>query len=103
MKAEYIKIFSLLIAVFYINILEISDVSNKLKKNQADDIKNDYDYARLLIGKSYRTDDDNESIDNCEDSSENYFSYLTKGKSFKFDKYVDERDSVSNNYYIIFI
>ena len=49
MKAEYIKIFSLLIAVFYINILEIKDVSYKLKKNQSNNIKNEYDYAQSFI------------------------------------------------------
>ena len=57
----------------------------------------------LLYDTSGRTEDDKESIENCEDSSENYFSYFTEGKQFKFDKYVDERDSVNNNHYLIFI
>ena len=40
------------------------------------------------------------SIENCKNSDENYFSILVKGDKFKFDKYVDERDSVNNNYII---
>ena len=41
-------------------------------------------------------EEDIESIENCESSSENYFSYYTEGKQFKFDKYIDARDSVNN-------
>ena len=99
MKVEYIKIFSLLIALFYINILEINNL-RRANKNQ-DYAKNEDDYIRLL--DSIRTEDDKESIKNCEDSSDNYYSYYTKGIEFKFDKYVDERDAVINNYYNILI
>ena len=102
MKVEYIKIFTLLIALFYINILEINDL--RRTNNNQDNIKNEDDYIRLLNGydtSGRNNEDDVVSIENCEDSSENYFSYLTSGKEFKFDKYVDERDAVNNNYYNI--
>ena len=97
MKGEYIKIFSLLIALFYINILEINNIrlKNKQKNNNID---NKNDYFRLLYdydtsGRS--NSDDIDSIENCESSDEDYFSYLTTGQEFKFDKYVDSRDSVN--------
>ena len=97
MKGEYIKIFSLLIALFYINILEINNIrlNNKQKNNN---INNKNDYFRLLYdydtsGRS--NSDDIDSIENCESSDEDYFSYLTTGQEFKFDKYVDSRDSVN--------
>ena len=97
MKGEYIKIFSLLIALFYINILEINNIrlKNKQKNNN---INNKNDYFRLLYdydtsGRSNSGDID--SIENCESSDEDYFSYLTTGQEFKFDKYVDSRDSVN--------
>ena len=44
MKAEYIKIFSLLIALFYVNILEL----NNLRKRNKSSNKNDIEYFRLL-------------------------------------------------------
>ena len=97
MKGEYIKIFSLLIALFYLIIFEINNIrlKNKQKNNN---INNKNDYFRLLYdydtsGRS--NSDDIDSIENCESSDEDYFSYLTTGQEFKFDKYVDSRDSVN--------
>ena len=96
MKGEYIKIFSLLIAIFYVNFLEINNIrtTNKKKNYYAG---NENDYFRLLYDydTSTRTNkDDIESIENCENSYGNYFSYLTNGQEIKFDKYIDSRDSV---------
>ena len=99
MKGEYIKIISLLIALFYVNILEISNIKNQNKKRKTDGAEN-IDYFRLLNGDytvGRNDEDDKKSIENCKNSDENYFSILVKGDKFKFDKYVDERDSVSNN------
>jgi hypothetical protein len=64
-----------------------------MKKNN--NINNKNDYFRLLYDydTSGRNSDDTESIENCESSD--YFSYLTSGQEFKFDKYVDSRDSVN--------
>ena len=95
MKGEYIKIFSLLIALFYINILEINNIRLINKKKNNNNINNKNDYFRLLYDydTSGRNSDDAESIENCESSD--YFSYLTSGQEFKFDKYVDSRDSVN--------
>jgi hypothetical protein len=97
MKGEYIKIFSILIAIFYVNFLEINNIraTNKKKNYYAG---NQNDYFRLLYdydtsGRS--NSDDIDSIENCESSDEDYFSYLTTGQEFKFDKYVDSRDSVN--------
>jgi len=96
MKGEYIKIFSLLIALFYINILEINNIrlKNKQKNNN---INNKNDYFRLLYDydtSKRNNKDDIESIENCENSYGDYFSYLTNGQEIKFDKYIDSRDSV---------
>ena len=98
MKGEYIKIISLLIALFYVNILEITNIKNQNKKRKTNNTDN-IDYFRLLNGDYTvgRIDDDKKSIENCKNSDENYFSILVKGDKFKFDKYIDERDSVSNN------
>ena len=99
MKVEYIKIFALLIALFYVNILEINQLRKKNNK-PINNIKDEDDYIRYLKGeydKSSRTyQKDKDSIQNCENSNEDYFSYYISGASFKFDKYVDERDSVNN-------
>lgn len=98
MKSEYIKIISLLIALFYVNILEINNLRRK-KNASPNNISKD-DYVRLLKGDydtSGRSDqNDINSIENCEDSSEDYFSYYRDGKNFVFDKFVDQRDSVNN-------
>ena len=96
MKGEYIKIFSLLIAIFYVNFLEINNIrtTNKKKNYNAG---NENDYFRLLYDydTSTRTNkDDIESIENCENSYGDYFSYLTSGQEIKFGKYIDSRDSV---------
>ena len=96
MNGEYIKIFSLLIAIFYVNFLEINNIrtTNKKKNYYAG---NQNDYFRLLYDydTSTRTNkDDIESIENCENSYGDYFSYLTSGQEIKFDKYIDSRDSV---------
>ena len=100
MKGEYIKIFTLLIALFYINILEINNIrkANKRRKNT---INNDEDYVRFLkddftVGRDDQ--DDKDSIKTCQNSDEDYFDILAYGKSFTFNKYVDERDAVNNKY-----
>ena len=96
MKGEYIKIFSLLIAIFYVNFLEINNIrtTNK-KKNYYAGNKNDYFRLLYDYDTSTRTNkDDIESIENCENSNGDYFSYLTNGQEIKFDKYIDSRDSV---------
>ena len=99
MKGEYIKIFTLLIALFYINILEINNIRNANKK-KLNNINNDEDYIRYLKDDEYtigRTDEDDiESIKNCQNSDEDYFSSLVSDGNFTFNKYVDERDSVNN-------
>ena len=38
--------------------------------------------------------DDIDSIEKCQDSDKDYFSYYIKGEKFKFDKYIDEKNSV---------
>lgn len=99
MKNEYIKIFSLLIAIFYVNILEVNYI-RQANKRKTDVINNDEDYVRYLKDEdytSYRTNkDDIKSIENCQNSDDNYFSYFVSGEEFKFNKYVDTRDSVIN-------
>ena len=101
MKGEYIKIISLLIALFYINILEINNFrrTNKKKANKIDD---EEDYVRFLKDIDYtegrNIKEDKESIENCKNLDENYFSAIFNGETFKFKKYVDKRDSVSFNY-----
>ena len=107
MKSEYIKIFSLLITIFYINIFEINNLRT-LNKKKNDDIDNKNDYFRLLYDydtSNRNNNEDVESIENCEDSDGDYFSYLVSGQEFKFNKYVDSRDSVIKIiiYNIIFI
>jgi len=101
MKGEYLKIFTLLIALFYINILEINNI-RRANKRKTNNINNDEDYVRFLKDDDYtkdRTDsDDIASIKNCQNSDEDYFFYLAEGEKFEFNKYVDERDSVNNNY-----
>ena len=99
MKNEYIKIFSLLIAIFYVNILEVNYI-RQANKRKTDVINNDEDYVRYLKDEDYtssRTNkDDIKSIENCQNSDDNYFSYFVSGEEFKFNKYVDTRDSVIN-------
>ena len=94
MKAEYIKIFSLLISLFYVNILEL----NNLRKRNKSSNKNDIEYFRLLDDEydtSKRNNkDDIDSIEKCQDSDKDYFSYYIKGEKFTFDKYIDEKNSV---------
>ena len=101
MKGEYIKIFTLLIALFYVNILEINNIrrANK-RKNKI--INNDEDYVRFLKDDDYtegrNNQDDIESVEKCQKSDRDYFKILAKGKTFIFNKYVDERDAVNNKY-----
>ena len=103
MKGDFLKIIALLIAFFYINILEINNI-RKAHINKMKNINSEEDYVRFLKDEDYtagRTDpDDIKSIENCQDSDEEYFSYFATNKSFKFTKYVDERDSVIQNYII---
>ena len=107
MKGEYIKIFTLLIALFYVNILEINNIrrANKMKNKI---INNDEDYVRFLKDDDYtegrENQEDRESVKNCKSvlehqkSDDDYFEILAKGKTFIFNKYVDERDAVNNKY-----
>jgi len=100
MKGEYIKIFTLLIALFYVNILEINNIrrANKTKNNI---INNDKDYVRYLdddYTKERNDKDDKDSIKTCQNSDQDYFDHLVTGTSFTFNKYVDERDAVNNRY-----
>ena len=99
MKGEYIKIFTLLIALFYINILEINNI-RRANKRRNNIINNDEDYVRFLKDFTEGRDDskDKESIENCQKSDDYYFSKLVTGENFTFNKYVDERDAVNNNY-----
>jgi len=41
---------------------------------------------------------DKDSIKSCQNSDQDYFEHLVTGKSFTFNKYVDERDAVNNRY-----
>ena len=98
MKGEYIKIFTLLIALFYINILEINNI-RRANKRRNNIINNDEDYVRFLKGDYTEGRDDSkdkDSIDNCQNSDDYYFNYLVTGENFTFNKYVDERDAVNN-------
>ena len=100
MKGEYIKIFTLLIALFYVNILEINNIrtANKSRNNI---INNDKDYVRYLdddYTKERKNEDDKNSIKKCQNSDDYYFNYLVTGENFSFNKYVDERDAVNNKY-----
>ena len=90
---DYYKDIYAKIQEFYYNMIKI--IGNVSIYNNTDNI----DYFRLLNGDYTvgRIEDDKKSIENCKNSDENYFSILVKGDKFKFDKYVDERDSVSNN------
>jgi len=100
MKGEYIKIFTLLIALFYINILEINNI-RRANKRRNNIINNDEDYVRFLKDDYTEGRDDpkdKESIKNCQKSDDYYFSKLVTGENFTFNKYVDERDAVNNNY-----
>ena len=100
MKGEYIKIFTLLIALFYVNILEINNI-RRANKRRNNSINNNEDYIRFLDDDyiKHRTDeDDKKSIKTCQDSDKEYFEHLVTGESFAFNKYVDERDSVNNKY-----
>ena len=98
MKGEYIKIFTLLIALFYINILEINNI-RRANKRRNNIINNDEDYVRFLKDDYTEGRDDSkdkESIKNCQKSDDYYFSKLVTGENFTFNKYVDERDAVNN-------
>jgi len=99
MKGEYIKIFTLLIALFYVNILEINNI-RRANKRRNNIINNDEDYVRFLKDDytEGRTEDDKDSIKTCQNSDQDYFEHLVTGKSFTFNKYVDERDAVNNRY-----
>ena len=105
MKSGCIKLFSLLIVIFFVNILEFRNITKENKKISNSN-KRENDYFRLLKNEydtSSRTNDDKESIEKCQDIDEDYFSSLIGGKTFKFDKYIDKRDSVNNNIFIIII
>ena len=99
MKGEYIKIFTLLIALFYVNILEINNI-RRANKRRNNSINNDEDYIRFLDDDytQGRTDDDKKSIKACQNSDKEYFKHLVTGENFAFNKYVDERDAVINKY-----
>ena len=100
-KVDFSKIVILLIALFYINILEINNLRKKNKSGVNNNINTDYiRYFMDEYDTSGRTEEeDKESIKNCQNSDSDYFSYYINGNSFIFDKYVDERDSV--NYYLL--
>jgi len=100
MKGEYIKIFTLLIALFYVNILEINNI-RRANKRRNNIINDDEDYIRFLdddFTKDRTDPDDKDSIKTCQNSDEVYFKHLVTGESFSFNKYVDERDAVNNKY-----
>jgi hypothetical protein len=100
MKGEYIKIFTLLIALFYVNILEINNI-RRANKRRNNIINDDEDYIRFLdddFTKDRTDQDDKDSIKTCQNSDELYFKHLVTGESFSFNKYVDERDAVNNKY-----
>ena len=100
MKGEYIKIFTLLIALFYVNILEINNI-RRANKRRSNIINDDEDYIRFLdddFTKDRTDQDDKDSIKTCQNSDEVYFKHLVTGESFSFNKYVDERDAVNNKY-----
>ena len=100
MKGEYIKIFTLLIALFYVNILEINNI-RRANKRRNNIINDDEDYIRFLdddFTKDRTDQDDKDSIKTCQNSDEVYFKHLVTGVSFSFNKYVDERDAVNNKY-----
>ena len=100
MKGEYIKIFTLLIALFYVNILEINNI-RRANKRRNNIINDDEDYIRFLdddFTKDRTAQDDKDSIKTCQNSDEVYFKHLVTGESFSFNKYVDERDAVNNKY-----
>jgi len=100
MKGEYIKIFTLLIALFYVNILEINNI-RRANKRRNNFINDDEDYIRFLdddFTKDRTDQDDKDSIKTCQNSDEVYFKHLVTGESFSFNKYVDERDAVNNKY-----
>jgi hypothetical protein len=100
MKGEYIKIFTLLIALFYVNILEINNI-RRANKRRNNIINDDEDYIRFLdddFTKDRTNQDDKDSIKTCQNSDEVYFKHLVTGESFSFNKYVDERDAVNNKY-----
>ena len=105
MKSDYIKIFSLLIILFFVKFLEFRNI-NKENKKKDNNNKSENDYFRLLKNEydtSNRENDDKESIEQCQDIDEDYFSFLLGKKPFTFDKYVDKRDSVNNIFIIIFL
>ena len=99
MKGEYIKIFTLLIALFYVNILEINNI-RRANKRRNNSINNDEDYIRFLDDDytKDRTDKDSDSIKTCQNSDKEYFKHLVTGENFTFNKYVNERDAVINKY-----
>lgn len=105
MKSDYIKIFSLLIILFFVNFLEFRNI-RKENKTKANNNKSENEYFRILKNEydtSGRENDDKESIEQCQDIDEDYFSYLIEGKSFTFDKYVDKKGSVNNIFIIIIL
>ena len=105
MKSDYIKIFSLLIILFFVNFLEFRNIKKENKK-KANNNKSENDYFRLLKNEydtSSRANEDKESIEKCQDIDEDYFSSLIGGKTFKFEKYIDIRDSVINIFIIIIL
>ena len=76
------------------NIKQNKKGNNKKAKKKI--FKNEYD-------TSSRANEDKESIEKCQDIDEDYFSSLIGGKTFKFEKYIDIRDSVINIFIIIIL
>ena len=75
MKSGCIKLFSLLIVIFFVNILEFRNITKENKKISNSN-KSENDYFRLLKNEydtSSRTNDDKESIEKCQDIDEDYF------------------------------
>jgi hypothetical protein len=94
MKFIYIRIILFLICFHTLNTSEIIKTikSNLSKKNflRLLDINLNYD-------KNTRTDEDLDSIENCENSDNKYFLYYLKVYNLTFDKNLDLDRAVSWN------
>ena len=95
MKFIYIRVILLLICFHTLNTSEIIKTikSNLSKKN----------FLRFLLDtnlnydKNFRTSEDLDSIENCENSDSKYFLQYIKGYNLTFDKELDEHRAVSWN------